>query len=122
MRIKKYGKKEEYASIDFVYTKYIQNRLVVKSPHTLLFVLIKKPNRFAHHNEQKSLKKNFLLSFLKNQIESFSWLIKIDFENYHRQKIFLGREKLFWKIFKRKKIFFLFRVRAKNFFLLLLEK
>ena len=37
MRIKKYGKKEEYASIDFVYTKYIQNRLVVKSPHALLF-------------------------------------------------------------------------------------
>ena len=71
MRIKKYGKKEEYASIDFVYTKYIQNRLVVKSPHPLLFALSKKPNRFAHHNEQKNLKK-FLLSFLKNQVEDFS--------------------------------------------------
>ena len=31
-------------------------------------------------------------------------------------KIFLGREKSFWKIFKRKKFFFLSRVRAKNFF------
>ena len=115
------------------------------NPHTLLFVLIKKPNRFAHHNEQKSLKKNFLLSFLKNQIESFSWLIKIDFENYHRQKIFFvlcwnwkkffllffknqiskffwAEQNRFWKIFKRKKIFFLSCVWAKNFFLLLLEK
>ena len=63
MRIKKYGKKEEYASIDFVYTKYTQNRFVVKFPHTLLFVLSKEPNRFAHHNEQKSLKKNFFCLF-----------------------------------------------------------
>ena len=58
MRIKKYGKKEEYASIDFVYTKYIQNRLVVKSQHTLLFVLIKKPNRFAHHRMKKGMDKS----------------------------------------------------------------
>ena len=36
MRIKKYGKKEEYASIDFVYTKYIQNHLVGKFPYTLI--------------------------------------------------------------------------------------
>ena len=67
MRIKKYSKKERYASIDFVYTKYIQNRLVVKSPHPLLFALSKKPNRFAHHNEHKSLKK-ISSAFLKNQI------------------------------------------------------
>lgn len=33
MRIKKYGKKEEYASIDFVYTEYTQNRLVGNFPH-----------------------------------------------------------------------------------------
>ena len=54
MRIKKYSKKEGYASMDFVYTKYIQNRLVVKSPHSLLFALSKKPNRFAHHRMKKS--------------------------------------------------------------------
>ena len=58
MRIKKYGKKEEYASIDFVYTKYIQNRLVVKSPHPLLFALSKKPNRFAHHRMKKGMDKS----------------------------------------------------------------
>ena len=39
MRIKKYGKKEEYASIDFVYTKYIQNRLMVKSPRPITFYI-----------------------------------------------------------------------------------
>ena len=66
MRIKIHGEKEGYASIDFVYTKYIQNRLVVKSPHPLLFALSKKPNRFAHHREQKSLKKISSVFFEKS--------------------------------------------------------
>ena len=66
MRIKIHGEKEGYASIDFVYTKYIQNRLVVKSPHPLLFTLNKKSNRFAHHNEQKSLKKISSIFFEKS--------------------------------------------------------
>ena len=71
MRIKKYDKKGEYASIGFVYTKYIPNRLVVKSPHPLLFALSKKPNRFAHHNEHKSLKKISSVFFEKSNLRFF---------------------------------------------------
>ena len=100
------------------------------NPHTPYFLHSTKSQIALLTITNRKVWKKFLLSFLKNQIESFPWLIKIDFENYHRQKnfflvlcwnwkkffllflknqiskFFWVEQNRFWKIFKRKKIFF----------------